>query len=54
MPQNLDPTHFPPVVMPNVQVPQLLKGQKALVTGADSGIGRAVAIASRRPGRMSL
>ncbi len=32
------------VPMPEVPFPQMLKGQKALVTGSDSGIGRAVAI----------
>src|SRR5277367_5043490 len=31
--------------MNNTNMPQLLKGQKALVTGANSGIGKAVAIA---------
>ncbi len=31
--------------LPTLQIPVLLKGQKALVTGASSGIGRAVAIA---------
>jgi glucose 1-dehydrogenase len=31
-------------------IPQLLKGQKALVTGANSGIGKAVAIALGRAG----
>ena len=31
--------------MNNSTIPQLLKGQKALVTGANSGIGKAVAIA---------
>jgi glucose 1-dehydrogenase len=31
--------------MPDVPIHQLLKGQKALLTGANSGIGRAVAIA---------
>ncbi|MFN7967116.1 MAG: SDR family oxidoreductase [Acidobacteriota bacterium] len=30
--------------MPNCQVLQLLKGQKAIVTGANSGIGKAIAI----------
>ena len=36
---------FPEVVMPKCPAIQLLKGQKALVTGANSGIGRAVAVA---------
>jgi glucose 1-dehydrogenase len=35
---------LPSVVMPTCPNRQLLKGQKALVTGANSGIGRAVAI----------
>ncbi|WP_262702344.1 MULTISPECIES: SDR family oxidoreductase [Streptomyces] len=35
---------------PPVPVPELLKGQKALVTGANSGIGRATAIALGRSG----
>jgi len=35
---------LPNVVMPTCPNRQLLKGQKALVTGASSGIGRAVAI----------
>jgi glucose 1-dehydrogenase len=45
MPDSPDPTKLPDVVMPDVKVHQLLKGQKALVTGANSGIGKAVAIA---------
>lgn len=36
---------YPKVVNPKVKIPSLLKGQKALVTGANSGIGEAVAIA---------
>lgn len=36
---------FPEVVMPACPVRQILKGQKALITGASSGIGKAVAIA---------
>jgi glucose 1-dehydrogenase len=40
-----DPASLPSVAMPDVPILPLLKGQKALVTGADSGIGRAVAIA---------
>ena len=37
------PEH-PEVVMPSCGSPQLLKGQKAIVTGSSSGIGTAVAI----------
>ena len=37
------PEH-PEVVMPSCGLPQLLKGQKAIVTGSSSGIGTAVAI----------
>ena len=37
--------HLPDVVMPAVSMPKILRGQKALVTGASSGIGRAVALA---------
>jgi glucose 1-dehydrogenase len=36
---------FPAIVMPQCQVERVLKGQKALVTGGNSGIGKAVAIA---------
>lgn len=36
--------HLPTPVMPRVPVQQTLVGQKALVTGASSGIGRAVAV----------
>jgi glucose 1-dehydrogenase len=35
----------PDPVLPKVPIPRLLEGQKALVTGANSGIGRAVALA---------
>lgn len=38
-------TNYPEPQLPTSPVPSLLKGQKALVTGANSGIGRAVAIA---------
>jgi glucose 1-dehydrogenase len=38
-------SHLPDVVMPAVSMPQILRGQRALVTGASSGIGRAVALA---------
>jgi glucose 1-dehydrogenase len=37
-------TDLPAAVMPCVSPQKLLKGQKALVTGASSGIGRAVAL----------
>jgi glucose 1-dehydrogenase len=37
--------HLPKPVMPRVPPQKLLLGQKALVTGASSGIGRAIAIA---------
>ena len=40
----------PPVVMPQVRIRGILDGQKALVTGANSGIGEAVAIAMGRAG----
>jgi glucose 1-dehydrogenase len=36
---------FPNVVMPSCPITKVLKGQKALVTGANSGIGKAIAIA---------
>jgi glucose 1-dehydrogenase len=41
---------LPEPVMPYCQVPKILKGQKALVTGANSGIGKAVAIALGQAG----
>jgi glucose 1-dehydrogenase len=40
--ENVD---LPEPVMPYCRVPKILHGQKALVTGANSGIGKAVAIA---------
>jgi len=36
---------YPPVVLPSLEQQVVLKGQKALVTGASSGIGKSVAIA---------
>ena len=45
MPTLVSDTKHPQAVMPQCQVPRSLKGQKALVTGASSGIGKAVAIA---------
>ena len=41
---------LPKVVMPNSPPLQLLKGQKALVTGANSGIGMAVALSLAQSG----
>jgi glucose 1-dehydrogenase len=38
-------SHLPTPVMPRVPPQRMLHGQKALVTGASSGIGRAIAIA---------
>jgi glucose 1-dehydrogenase len=41
---------LPAVVMPACPIIKLLKGQKALVTGASSGIGKAIAIALAQAG----
>ena len=41
----LMPEDLPTVVMPRCEQRKVLKGQKALVTGANSGIGKAIAIA---------
>jgi glucose 1-dehydrogenase len=41
---------LPDVVMPACPVQKLLKGQKALVTGANSGIGQGIAIALAHAG----
>ncbi len=43
--RNMMPDQLPAIHMPGQKVPELLRGQKALVTGANSGIGKAVAIA---------
>ena len=41
---------LPEVVMPRLRVEKLLKGQKALVSGANSGIGKAIALALGQAG----
>jgi glucose 1-dehydrogenase len=41
---------LPEVVMPSCPVRKVLKGQKALVTGANSGIGKGIAIALAHAG----
>lgn len=43
-------SHYPKPVMPDIEIKPWLKGQKCLVTGANSGIGRAVAIAMAKAG----
>ena len=41
---------LPEVVMPSCPAQRVLEGQKALVTGANSGIGRAIAVALGQAG----
>jgi len=41
---------LPEVTMPKVEIDRVLVGQKALVTGANSGIGKAVALSLGRAG----
>jgi glucose 1-dehydrogenase len=43
--RDVEMDQLPDVVMPTCPVVKILKGQKALVTGANSGIGKAIAIA---------
>jgi glucose 1-dehydrogenase len=43
-------TALPDVVMPACPIQKVLKGQKALVTGANSGIGKGIAIALAHAG----
>jgi glucose 1-dehydrogenase len=43
--REITPDQLPTVVMPECDVRPVLKGQKALVTGASSGIGRGIATA---------
>ncbi|HEY4234739.1 MAG TPA: SDR family oxidoreductase [Lacipirellulaceae bacterium] len=46
----MPPEELPNVIMPACPVQKLLKGQKALVTGANSGIGKGIAIALAHSG----
>jgi glucose 1-dehydrogenase len=46
----LNPDHLPAAVMPSCPAQKLLRGQKALVTGASSGIGRGIALALAEAG----
>jgi glucose 1-dehydrogenase len=46
----LEQEALPEVVMPSCPIRQVLKGQKALVTGANSGIGKGIAIALAHAG----
>src|SRR5215212_5038296 len=48
--RDLMPEELPQIHMPSCEERKALKGQKALVTGANSGIGKAVAIALCRAG----
>jgi len=50
MQQHLRDEHLPEAVIPAMAINKVLKGQKALVTGANSGIGKAVALSLARAG----
>jgi glucose 1-dehydrogenase len=50
MRKRVDDEDLPPVVLPSCEVRKTLAGQKALVTGANSGIGKGVALALGRAG----
>ena len=45
-----NPADLPAPLVPKVEIRQILTGQKALVTGANSGIGRAAAVALGKAG----
>jgi len=50
MPKTREDREFPQAEMPECPAQRILKGQKALVTGASSGIGRSVALAMAEAG----
>ena len=50
METSMHPSYLPKPVMPRVPPQSLLLGQKAIVTGASSGIGRAIAVAIAQAG----
>src|ERR1044071_2096450 len=50
MQQHLRDENLPAAVMPAMPINKVLKGQKALVTGANSGIGKAVALSLANAG----
>src|SRR5438034_11374108 len=50
MQQHLRDENLPAAVMPAMPINKVLKGQKALVTGANSGIGKAVALSLAHAG----
>ena len=50
MQQHLRDENLPEAVMPACPINKVLKGQKALVTGANSGIGQAVALSLAHAG----
>ncbi len=50
METSMHPAHLPRPVMPHCPPQRMLQGQKALVTGAGSGIGRSIAVALGQAG----
>lgn len=48
--RDLMPEQLPDIVMPRCEARSVLAGQRALVTGASSGIGRAIALGLARAG----
>src|SRR5271165_4346870 len=50
MQQHLRDENLPEAAMPTTPIRKVLRGQKALVTGANSGIGKAVALSLAHAG----